>query len=105
MIVPIVKIPASIADGLSIYRGLFPRRETYDHIQQYCTGLVVLEKPSIKRATALTGFPSVTTTVRHLTLHLRQRLSNPLPLFSATKRRPAGYSVVQSAAGAMAKSV
>ncbi len=49
MIIPIVKIPASIADGLSIYRNLFPRRETYEHIQQYCTGLVVLDKPSILR--------------------------------------------------------
>lgn len=49
MIVPIVKIPTSIANGLLIYRSLFPRSETYQHIQQYCTGLVVLEKPSIAR--------------------------------------------------------
>ena len=49
MIIPIVKIPDSIADGLSIYESLFPRSETYQHIQQYCTGLVILEKPSIKR--------------------------------------------------------
>ena len=49
MIVPIVKIPSSIALGLSIYKSLFPRSETYQHIQQYCTGLVVLDKPSIQR--------------------------------------------------------
>ena len=49
MIVPIVKIPATIADGLHIYRNLFPRSETYRHIEEYCTGLVVLAKPSIKR--------------------------------------------------------
>jgi len=49
MIVPIVKIPAAIADGLSIYRNLFPRSETYRHIEEYCTGLVVLDKPSVKR--------------------------------------------------------
>ena len=49
MIVPIVQIPKSIADGLSIYKPLFPRCETYTHIEQYCTGLVVLEKPSIQR--------------------------------------------------------
>ena len=49
MIIPIVKIPASIAEGLSIYTDLFGRSETIDHIHQYCTGLVVLEKPSIKR--------------------------------------------------------
>jgi len=49
MIVPIVKIPAAIANGLSIYRSLFPRSETYRHIEEYCTGLVVLDKPSIKR--------------------------------------------------------
>ena len=49
MIVPIVKIPKAIADGLSIYRNLFPRSETYRHIEEYCTGLVVLDKPSVKR--------------------------------------------------------
>lgn len=49
MILPIVKIPKSIAQGLAIYRPLFPRRESYEHIQQYCTGLVVLERPSIQR--------------------------------------------------------
>jgi len=48
MIVPIVKIPKAIADGLSIYRNLFPRSETYRHIEEYCTGLVVLDKPSVK---------------------------------------------------------
>ncbi len=47
MIVPIVKIPATIADGLHIYRNLFPRSEMYRHIEEYCTGLVVLAKPSL----------------------------------------------------------
>ena len=49
MIIPIVSIPASIADGLSGYEDLFPRSETFQHIQEYCTGLVVLPKPSILR--------------------------------------------------------
>ena len=49
MIVPIVLIPSTIADGLRIYRNLFPRSETYRHIEEYCTGLVVLDKPSIQR--------------------------------------------------------
>ncbi len=49
MIVPIVKIPSTIADGLRIYRNLFSRSETYRHIEEYCTGLVVLDKPSIQR--------------------------------------------------------
>jgi SRSO17 transposase len=49
MIIPIVSIPVSIADGLSFYEDLFPRSETFEHIQQYCTGVVVLEKPSILR--------------------------------------------------------
>ena len=49
MIVPIVSIPPSIANGLADYRDLFPRCETYQHIQEYCTGMVVLEKPSIQR--------------------------------------------------------
>jgi len=49
MIIPIVSIPASIAYGLSFYEDLFPRSETFEHIQQYCTGIVVLEKPSILR--------------------------------------------------------
>ncbi|MBI1925550.1 transposase [Candidatus Poribacteria bacterium] len=49
MILPIVKIPKSIAQGLAIYRPLFPRRESYEHKEQYCTGLVVLERPSIQR--------------------------------------------------------
>jgi hypothetical protein len=31
---------------------LFPRIETYQHIKEYCTGLVVLEKPSINRLAA-----------------------------------------------------
>ena len=52
MVVPIVSIPASIEAGLVPYRDLFPRPETYQHIKEYCTGLVVLEKPSIKRLAA-----------------------------------------------------
>jgi hypothetical protein len=47
MLVPIVAIPPSIERGLAPYRDLFPRIETYQHIKEYCTGLVVLEKPSI----------------------------------------------------------
>ncbi len=49
MIVPIVSIPASIASGLADYKDLFPRCETYQHIQEYCTGMAVLERPSIQR--------------------------------------------------------
>jgi len=49
MIVPIVSIPSSIANGLAEYKDLFPRCETYQHIQEYCTGMVLLEKPSIQR--------------------------------------------------------
>ena len=49
MLVPIVAIPPSIEIGLAPYRDLFPRIETYQHIKEYCTGLVVLEKPSINR--------------------------------------------------------
>jgi SRSO17 transposase len=49
MIIPIVSIPRSIANGLADYRDLFPRCETYQHIQEYCTGMVVLERPSIQR--------------------------------------------------------
>jgi len=49
MIIPIVSIPSSIAKGLSYYKDLFPRSETFEHIQQYCTGMVVLERPSILR--------------------------------------------------------
>src|ERR671915_756297 len=52
MIVPIVAIPPSIEVGLAPYRDLFPRLETYQHIKEYCTGLVVLEKPSINRLAA-----------------------------------------------------
>jgi hypothetical protein len=52
MIVPIVAIPPSIEIGLAPYRDLFPRLETYQHIKEYCTGLVVLEKPSINRLAA-----------------------------------------------------
>src|SRR5918998_2343325 len=52
MIVPIVEIPPSIEFGLAPYRDLFPRIETYQHIKEYCTGLVVLEKPSINRLAA-----------------------------------------------------
>jgi hypothetical protein len=49
MIIPIVSIPASIAEGLSSYEDLFPRSETFQHIGEYCTGMVVLQKPSIQR--------------------------------------------------------
>lgn len=49
MIIPIVSIPPSIANGLAGYKDLFPRCETFQHIQEYCTGLVVLERPSIQR--------------------------------------------------------
>src|ERR687892_2463939 len=52
MLVPIVAIPPSIERGLAPYRDLFPRIETYQHIKEYCTGLVVLEKPSINRLAA-----------------------------------------------------
>jgi len=49
MIIPIVGIPPSIANGLEKYKELFPRSETFQHIQEYCTGMVVLDKPSIQR--------------------------------------------------------
>jgi hypothetical protein len=49
MIIPIISIPPSIANGLADYRDLFPRCETYQHIQEYCTGMVMLERPSIQR--------------------------------------------------------
>jgi hypothetical protein len=49
MVVPVVAIPPSIEAGLAPYRDLFPRSETYQHILEYCTGLVVLDKPSINR--------------------------------------------------------
>lgn len=49
MILPIVAIPPSIAQGLAGYRDVFPRAETFQHIQEYCTGLVVLDRPSIQR--------------------------------------------------------
>ena len=52
MLVPIVAIPPSIEIGLAPYRDLFPRIETYQHIKEYCTGLGVLEKPSINRLAA-----------------------------------------------------
>ena len=52
MVVPIVAIPPSIEIGLTPYRDLFPRIETYHHIKEYWTGLVVLEKPSINRLAA-----------------------------------------------------
>jgi SRSO17 transposase len=59
MVVPIVSIPASIEAGLVPYRDLFPRPETYQPIKEYCTGLVVLEKPSINRlATCLVEGPA-----------------------------------------------
>jgi hypothetical protein len=53
MIIPIVSIPPSIANGLKHYKDLFPRCETFQHIQEYCTGMVVLDKPSIKRISLL----------------------------------------------------
>jgi len=40
MITPIVSIPTSIANGLATYKDLFPRSETYQHIQEYCTGIL-----------------------------------------------------------------
>lgn len=49
MIIPIVSIPPSITKGLEDYKDLFPRCETFQHIQEYCTGMVVLDKPSIQR--------------------------------------------------------
>ncbi len=49
MIVPIVSIPSSIANGLAGYKDLFPRSETFQHIQEYCTGMIVLDRPSIQR--------------------------------------------------------
>ena len=49
MIIPIVSIPASIANGLADYKDLFPRCETFQHIQEYCTGMVLLNRPSIQR--------------------------------------------------------
>jgi hypothetical protein len=58
MVVPIVAIPPSIEVGLAPYRDLFPRSETYQHIMEYCTGLVILDKPSINRlAGCLVGGP------------------------------------------------
>jgi hypothetical protein len=58
MVVPIVAIPPSIEIGLAPYRDLFPRSETYQHIMEYCTGLVILDKPSINRlAGCLVGGP------------------------------------------------
>lgn len=44
---PIVSIPSSIQEGLFPYRDLFFREEGFRHILEYCTGLVVLERPSI----------------------------------------------------------
>lgn len=38
----------SISSGLEEYKDLFPRSETFQHIQEYCTGMVLLEKPSIQ---------------------------------------------------------
>jgi hypothetical protein len=49
MIMPIVSVPPSISIGLEEYKDLFPRSETFQHIQEYCTGMVLLEKPSIQR--------------------------------------------------------
>ena len=49
---PVVAIPPSIEAGLAPYRDLFPRSETDQHLLEYCTGLVVLDKPSIDRLAA-----------------------------------------------------
>jgi hypothetical protein len=49
MIIPITEIPPSIVNGLQPYRDLFPRVETFQHLLEYATGLVVLDKPSIVR--------------------------------------------------------
>ncbi len=49
MIIPITDIPRSIQDGFAPYRDLFPRNETFQHVLEYATGLVVLPQPSIRR--------------------------------------------------------
>ena len=65
MIVPIVAIPPRIELGLAPYRDLFPRIETYQHIKEYGTGLVVLEKPSINRlAACLVDGPAQSSIIR-----------------------------------------
>ena len=47
--IPITALPESIVQGLAPYRDLFPRGESFRHIMEYATGLVLLEKPSIRR--------------------------------------------------------
>lgn len=49
MFIPITDIPQSIVDGFSPYRDLFCRPESFQHLMEYATGLVVLDKPSIRR--------------------------------------------------------
>ena len=95
MIIPIVKIPASIADGLSIYRNLFPRSETYHHIEQYCTGLVVLEKPSIQRMSeCLVNGPCQSSLNKAITLSpWSQQAVNQKRVESITPYHQAGFTV------------
>ena len=81
MIIPIVSIPSSIVEGLSFYEDLFPRRETLEHIQQYCTGMVVLEKPSILRMShCFVDGPSQSSLNKAITV-------SPWSCESVTKRR------------------
>ena len=69
MLIPIVSIPESIEEGLRHYRELFSRRESYEHIKEYCTGMVVLEKPSINRlAQCLVGGPSQSSINKAITM-------------------------------------
>ena len=49
MVIPIPAIPESIVEGLAAYRDLFSREGSFRHIMEYATGLVILEKPSIRR--------------------------------------------------------
>lgn len=69
MLVPIMGIPESIEEGLRPYQDLFPRSETYEHIKEYCTGMVVLEKPSINRLSqCLVGGPSQSSINKAITM-------------------------------------
>ena len=49
MVIPITDLPESIVEGLAAYRGLFSREGSFHHIMEYAPGLVILEKPSIRR--------------------------------------------------------
>ena len=62
MIIPIVKIPASIAEGLSIYTDLFGRSETIDHIHQYSVDHKQSEMPAMR---AFFTFPPTRSTESH----------------------------------------